>query len=181
MRLSVCLAFFAIVISAVAQPTQLALQTYPGLTITGAVGAVYAIEYTTDLNPSNNWRVLAFQQLPSTNFLWVDTSAPATSRRFYRSVAFAAPTNLVFIPPGTFRMGSPSNEVDRLDNEGPQTWVTITRGFWMGRYLVTQGDYLALMGTNPSFFVGDTNRPIDEIYWSDASNYVARLTAREVG
>jgi formylglycine-generating enzyme required for sulfatase activity len=169
------------ILSAVAQPsTELALQTYPGLTVTGAVGTVYAIEYTTDVNQTNNWLCLAFLQLPSTNFLWVDTSAPATSHRFYRSVVFAAPTNLVFIPPGTFRMGSPSNEVDRLENEGPQTSVSITRGFWMGRYPVTQGDYLAVIGTNPSHFIGDTNLPIDNLYWRDASNYVAQLTAREV-
>jgi formylglycine-generating enzyme required for sulfatase activity len=181
MRLSICLASCAIVLSAVAQPaTQLALQTYPGLNITGDVGTVYAIEDTTDLTQTNNWRCLTFLQLPATNYLWVDTSTPTTSRRFYRSVAFAAPTNLAFIPPGTFRMGSPSNEVDRLDNEGPQMSVTISRGFWMGRYLVTQGEYLALMGNNPSHFVGDTNRPIDNVYWRDASNYCARLTARQV-
>jgi len=181
MCLRICLASCAIVLSAVAQPTtQLALQTYPGLNITGDVGSVYAIEYATDLTQTNNWRCLTFLQLPATNYLWVDTSTPTTGHRFYRSVAFAASTNFVFIPPGTFRMGSPSNEVDRLDNEGPQMSVTISRGFWMGRYLVTQGDYLAIIGTNPSHFVGDTNRPIDNLYWRDASNYVARLTAREV-
>ena len=64
----------------------------------------------------------------------------------------AAPTNMVFIPPGTFRMGSPTNEVDRYDWEGPQTAVTISRGFWMGKYEVTQGEYLAVMGSNPSYF-----------------------------
>ena len=86
-----------------AQPaTQLALQSYPGLTITGDVGTVYAIEYTPDLTQTNNWRCLTFLQLPATNYLWVDTS-PATSRRFYRSVAFAAPANLAFIPPGMWK------------------------------------------------------------------------------
>ena len=59
---------------------------------------------------------------------------------------------MVFIPPGTFRMGSPTNEVDRYDWEGPQTAVTISRGFWMGKYEVTQGEYLAVMGSNPSYF-----------------------------
>jgi DNA transformation protein and related proteins len=51
---------------------------------------------------------------------------------------------------GTFRMGSPTNEVDRHQYEGPQTVVTISRGLWMGQYEVTQGEYLAVMGTNPS-------------------------------
>jgi len=59
---------------------------------------------------------------------------------------------MVFIPPGTFRMGSPTNEVDRYEWEGPQAAVTISRGFWMGKYEVTQGEYLAVIGFTPSHF-----------------------------
>ena len=76
----------------------------------------------------------------------VDPAATSEPFLFYRAVVFAAPTNLVFIPPGTFRMGSPTNEVDRGESEGPQTMVTVNRGFWMGKYAVTQGEYLAVMG-----------------------------------
>ncbi len=77
---------------------------------------MYSIEYVTDLAQTNNpsaWRCLEFLQLPASPYLWADKSAPATGQRFYRAVVFAAPTNMVFIPPGTFRMGSPTNEVDR--------------------------------------------------------------------
>ena len=45
---------------------------------------------------------------------------------------------MVFIPPGTFCMGSPTSEVERLDYEGPQTAVTISREFWMGKYPVSR-------------------------------------------
>jgi formylglycine-generating enzyme required for sulfatase activity len=99
------------------------------------------------------------------------------------------PTNMVFIPPGTFRMGSPTNEVDRWDWEGPQTAVTISRGFWMGKYEVTQGEYLALMRNNPSFFTTndvnghpiapDLSRPVESVSWFDATNYCGALTQRE--
>ena len=169
---------------AVAQtPAGLDVQLYAGLTITGAVGTVYSIEYVTDLAQTNTpsaWRCLEFLQLLASPYLWADTSAPATGRRFYRAVAFAAPTNTVFIPPGTFRMGSPTNEVDRyLDWEGPQTAVTISRGFWMGKYEVTQGEYLAVIGSNPSYFTGDTNRPVEGVSWYDATNYCATLTQQE--
>jgi len=111
---------------------------------------------------------------------------------------FAAPTNLVFIPPGAFMMGSPSNEVDREPIpgivEGPQTAVTISKGFWMGKYLVTQGEYLAMTGTNPSLFNGDrsgnqppynqnygTNltRPVEQASWFNATNYCGKLTQNE--
>src|SRR5215831_5266179 len=89
-------------------PVQLSIQTYAGLTITGAVGTVYSLEYVTDLAQSNStaaWRCLEFLQLPASPYLWADKSAPATGKRFYRAVMLSAPTNMVFIPPGTFRMG----------------------------------------------------------------------------
>lgn len=92
---------------------------------------------------------------------------------------FAAPTNMVFIPPGTFRMGSPTSEVDRYSNEGPQTEVRITRGFWLGKYPVTQSEYQALIGSNPSHFTGDPSLPVDSVSWSDATNYCVRLTQQE--
>jgi hypothetical protein len=120
-----CLALWTVGLRAYAQtPPGLDIQLYAGLSITGAVGTVYSIEYVTDLAQTNNvsaWRCLEFLHLPASPYLWADKSAPATGKRFYRAVVFAAPSNLVFIPPGTFRMGSPTNEVDRLDSEGPQT------------------------------------------------------------
>jgi formylglycine-generating enzyme required for sulfatase activity len=178
-------------------PAELGIQTYAGLTITGTVATVYSIEYVTDLAQSNNaaaWRCLEYLQLPTSPYLWADKSAPATGKRFYRAVAMPAPTNLVFIAPGTFRMGSPTNEVDRDNNEGPQTAVTLTKGFWMGRCEVTQGDYLAVMGNNPSWFNGvqyeggdwevdyghDLSRPVEEVTWFDATAYCEALTQREL-
>ncbi|MEI6785979.1 MAG: formylglycine-generating enzyme family protein [Verrucomicrobiota bacterium] len=143
---------------------------------------VYSIEYVTDLAQANNasaWRCLEYLQLPASPYLWADKSTPATGQRFYRAEAFAAPTNMAFIPPGTFRMGSPTNEVGRFGNEGPQTAVTISRGFWMGRNEVTQGEYLAVMGSNPSNFTGDTNLPVETVSWYDATEYCAVLTQRE--
>jgi formylglycine-generating enzyme required for sulfatase activity len=163
-------------------PAELDIQVYAGLTITGAIGTVYSVEYVADLAQTNNpdgWRCLEFLELPATPYLWADKFSPATGKRFYRAVAMPAPTNMTFIPPGTFRMGSPTNEVDRNLNEGPQTAVTISRGFWMGKYLVTQGDYLAVIGSNPSYFTSDTNCPVEEVSYSDATNYCGQLTQRE--
>jgi formylglycine-generating enzyme required for sulfatase activity len=178
-----CLAVWAVGPRASAQtPPVLGLQLYAGLSITGVVGTVYQIQYVTDLAQTNNasaWRCLEFLQLPASPYLWADKSTPATGQRFYRAGVFTAPTNLVFIPPGTFRMGSPTNEVDRLDWEGPQTAVTISRGFWMGKYEVTQGEYLAVTGSNPSYFTGDTNLPVEQVSWFYATAYCNALTQRE--
>ena len=132
-------------------------------------------------------------QLASSPYLWVDTTAPATARRLYRAVE--GPTNLAWIPPGTFTMGSPSNELERYTWEGPQTVVTLTRGFFMGKSELTQGEYLDVMGSNPSYFrngVDGTNfggtgntitdelrYPVEEVSWIDATNYCGQLTERE--
>jgi formylglycine-generating enzyme required for sulfatase activity len=165
------------------------IQLYAGLTITGAVGTVYQIQYVTDLAQSNNasaWQCLEFLQLPASPYLWADKSAPATGQRFYRALAFTAPSNMVFIPPGRFRMGSPTNEVDRNDDEGPQTEVAISQGFWMRKYLVTQGEYLALTGTNPSFFTPsrgyslELTRPVDSVDWYDTVDFCSQFTQQEL-
>jgi len=84
-----------------------------------------------------------------------------------------------WIPPGTFLMGSPASEQDRYDNEGPQTVVTLTQGFWMSQYLVTQAQYQDVMGSNPAYFGGDPRRPVERVTWNDATNYCGVLTARE--
>jgi formylglycine-generating enzyme required for sulfatase activity len=61
---------------------------------------------------------------------------------------------LVYVPAGDFMMGSPSDEKDRFDNEGPQHKVTISKGFYIGIYEVTQAQYQAVKGINPSNFKG---------------------------
>jgi formylglycine-generating enzyme required for sulfatase activity len=168
--------------SAQTEPT-LGINCYAGLSITGNVSTVYSVEYVTDLAQTNTpaaWRCLEFLQLPASPYPWVDKSVPVNGKRFYRVVARQSPTNMVFIPPGTFRMGSPSNEIDRFANEGPPTRVTISRGFWMGRCEVTQGEFLAVMGYNYSYFSEDTNRPVEHVTWSDATGYCAALTQREI-
>ena len=163
--------------------SELEAETYAGLTIVGEIGQVYSIEYVTDLaDPAeSDWRCLEYLQLPASPYLWADKSAPATGKRFYRAVAMEPPENMVFIPPGTFRMGSPEDEEGRWawGPEGPQTDVIISRGYWMGKYEVTQGEYLAVMGSNPSHSTGDPNRPVERVSWYDATEYCAKLTERE--
>ena len=93
--------------------------------------------------------------------------------------------SMAWIPCGTFTMGSPATEPTRSSSEGPQTRVTISQGFWMGRYEVKQSEYLAVMGSNPSYFTAangyatDLNRPVETVSWFDAVAYCAALTTRE--
>jgi formylglycine-generating enzyme required for sulfatase activity len=121
--------------------------------------------------------------LGDTPCVLVDTNAPSRGARFYQTVTLAAtgpdPARWAWINPGTFLMGSPITEFDRSPDESPQTSVTLTHGFWMERYEVNQGEYIAITGTNDSTFVGDTNQPVEQVNWFDASNYCALLTSQE--
>jgi formylglycine-generating enzyme required for sulfatase activity len=81
--------------------------------------------------------------------------------------------HLVFIPPGTFEMGSPSGEKDRENNEEQHT-VTLTRGFYLGKYEVTQSEWAAAMGNNPSRFKGDRN-PVEMVSWDDCQEFLRKL------
>jgi hypothetical protein len=74
---------------------------------------------------------------------------------------------MVKIPGGRFLMGSPETEVKRNDDEGPQHYVNVPE-FLMGKYTVTQAQWQAVMGNNPSYFKGK-NRPVEKVSWNDAT------------
>jgi formylglycine-generating enzyme required for sulfatase activity len=155
----------------------------PQLTIAGQVGQTNVIQFTDDLVPAN-WKVLTNIVLTQSPYVVVDAGALSSLKRFYEvamtgGAESSGPTNMVWIPPGTFTMGSPSTEVDRSSAEDPQTRVTISRGFWMGKYTVTQREYQALMGSNPSYFTGELERPVEQVTWYNATNYCGKLTDRE--
>jgi len=159
-------------------PVGLQIQLYAGLNITGTVGSLHAIQYATNLD-SPDWRCLAIVHLTNSPHLYTDSSVPAREQRFYRAVKGLP--NLAWIPPGSFVMGSPATEVGRQSNEGPQTFVTLTRGFYMGRYEVTQAEYLTVKGSNPSAFPTNLTLPVEMVSWQDAVDYCAKLTQRELG
>ncbi|MDR1519982.1 MAG: SUMF1/EgtB/PvdO family nonheme iron enzyme [Planctomycetota bacterium] len=87
----------------------------------------------------------------------------------------------VKIPAGTFLMGSPASERGRDDSE-VQHEVTLTKAFYMGIYEVTQAQWRAVMGENPSEFKGD-RRPVESVSWEDATAFcrkVSELTGRKL-
>ena len=79
-------------------------------------------------------------------------------------------------PAGKFMMGSPVSEAERSDNED-QVEVTLTRGFWMAKTEVSQAQWEAVMGENPSNFKGG-NRPVENVSWNDAQEFLQKLNAR---
>jgi len=132
-------------------PPSLGLRLFAGVNITGTVGAFMwfnpARTYPKP-TPGRAWPLCNCH--PQTTCLLIPQHR-WQENRFYRALLQSPPTNMVFIPANTFRLGSPTNEIGRAADEGPQTTVTITHGFWMGKYEVTQREYLAVIGANPSF------------------------------
>jgi formylglycine-generating enzyme required for sulfatase activity len=80
------------------------------------------------------------------------------------------------IPSGRFVMGSPPDEVGRLANER-QHEVIISRAFYMGQMCVTQEQYEAVMGANPSYTKG-AKHPVDSVSWDDAMDFCRRVSQR---
>jgi formylglycine-generating enzyme required for sulfatase activity len=92
---------------------------------------------------------------------------------------------MVYIPGGTFIMGSPKTEAESRDNEKPQHQVTI-QPFFMGKYTATQAQWKAVaqlpkierdLDPDPSYFKGD-NRPVEMVSWLDAVEFCARLSKK---
>ncbi|MGI0494832.1 formylglycine-generating enzyme family protein, partial [Alkalinema pantanalense CENA528] len=90
---------------------------------------------------------------------------------------------LVFIPGGSFLMGSPADEPQRFKTEGPQHSVTLT-AFCMGQYPITQAQWRIVAGwqpvqrelkPNPSHFQGDRH-PVERVSWADAIEFCDRLS-----
>jgi formylglycine-generating enzyme required for sulfatase activity len=85
---------------------------------------------------------------------------------------------MVEIPQGSFCMGSPNGVGE--DNEHPQHQVTVN-SFYIGKYEITQAQYMTVVGNNPSHFKGD-NLPVETVSWDDAVEFckrLSRMTGRE--
>jgi formylglycine-generating enzyme required for sulfatase activity len=78
-------------------------------------------------------------------------------------------------PAGDFVMGSSQAEEGR-DSDEDQVKVTLSKGFWMGKTEVTQAQWQAVMGSNPSYFKGD-NLPVDSVSWEDTQTFLTKLNA----
>ncbi len=97
---------------------------------------------------------------------------------------------LVWCPPGSFRMGSPKSETGRQDDED-QVDVTLSSGFWLGKFEVTQSQYEKIMGKNPSYFCATgkgksdvsgqqtAEFPVETVSYDDALEFCKKFTEAE--
>jgi formylglycine-generating enzyme required for sulfatase activity len=94
---------------------------------------------------------------------------------------------MMWVEPGTFMMGSPTTEVGRSNDEA-QHQVTLTKGFYLGKYEVTQAQYEAVMTGNsdglsatPSKWPNNADRPVEQVSWEATQKFLTRLNAQESG
>ena len=85
----------------------------------------------------------------------------------------------MLIPVGKFMMGSPKSEKDRLEKEA-QHEVTISKSFYIGKYEVTQDQWEAVMGDNPSVLKGG-KLPVTNVSWDDCQKFIKNLNAKTNG
>ncbi|MEO1610285.1 MAG: formylglycine-generating enzyme family protein [Pseudomonadota bacterium] len=87
---------------------------------------------------------------------------------------------LRWIPPGTFMMGSPDDELGRWEGEGPQRLVQISEGYWLFTTPVTQALYEAVTGNNPSEYKSP-DRPVEQVSFDNAAEFLEQINKRMPG
>lgn len=105
------------------------------------------------------------------------TATPVAGDTREIEVAPGVKMAFVWVAPGSFRMGSDDSDADSADSdEKPVHEVRLTKGYWIGKYEVTQKEWQAVMGNNPSYFRGD-RLPVEQISWNDCQEYVKKVNA----
>ena len=85
---------------------------------------------------------------------------------------------MIWVDAGEFMMGSPESEEGRDDDE-PLRKVKISKGFWLGQTELTQGQWVAVMKENPSFFKAGNDFPAEQVSWSMAMDFCTEMNAMQ--
>ncbi len=99
-----------------------------------------------------------------------------TARYYSETLSDDIKLEMVLIPEGEFMMGAPETELESSNSERPQHLVTVPT-FFMGKYPITQAQWKAIMGNNPSRFEGD-KRPVESVSWEEAKEFCDRLSKK---
>jgi len=96
--------------------------------------------------------------------------------------------DMIWVPAGTFTMGSPTDEAGRQADREDEHNVSLSKGFYLGKYEVTQAQYEAVMtgvtgdrNATPSNWPNNPNRPVEMVSWDDAQVFLTRLNEQQAG
>ena len=96
----------------------------------------------------------------------------------YKETAFGINLDMVYVKGGGFKMGATAEQGDdALNREKPVRTVTLD-SYHIGKYEVTQAQWEAVMGTNPSYFKGDDERPVESVSWNEAREFCRKLSEK---
>jgi len=100
---------------------------------------------------------------------------PVSPTPFTEKLPNRVTLEMVSLPAGQFLMGSPDSDSDASDDEKPPHQVKVN-SFAIGKYPVTQAQYQAVMGTNPSHFKNNPQNPVEQVSWEDAQAFCQKLS-----
>ncbi|MBE9219135.1 bifunctional serine/threonine-protein kinase/formylglycine-generating enzyme family protein [Dolichospermum flos-aquae] len=126
--------------------------------------------------PENNLKTFSFEVVSTNATGNIINRRNESAKYFTEDLGNGVTLEMVEIPGGTFIMGSPGNEAERYSNEGPQHQVTVP-AFFMAKYELTQAQYQAIMGSNPSAFKGN-NPPVERVSWNNAVTFCEKLSQK---
>ncbi|MCX5640639.1 MAG: IPT/TIG domain-containing protein [Planctomycetota bacterium] len=147
--------------------------------ITGGKGTITVVggyRYVSIVVPS--WATLVEAQ-PNPAVVTDSTlrAAITASGMAWRVRDTATQMEMLLVPAGTFTMGcTASNQYGCISDENPTHSVTLTQAFYLGRYEVTEGQWVARMGRNPSYFQGQSDsasRPVEQVSWNTIQGYLS--------
>jgi len=128
-----------------------------------------------DYEKKSLWLTLDAGEDKSLNIVLNRLTTAKEGKTFTNSIGM----KFVLIPAGTFTMGSPTDEPGR-DNDETRHRVTLSKPFYMQATEVTQGQWRAIMGTNPSYFKNCGNDcPVEKVSWEDSQGFIRRLNQKE--
>jgi formylglycine-generating enzyme required for sulfatase activity len=152
--------------------------------ITGGKGTITVVggyRYLTVVVPS--WATLV-EATPNPAVVTDSTlrAAISASGMAWRVLDTATQIEMMLVPPGNFTMGcTASNEHPCISDENPTHSVTLTQAFYLGRYEVTQSQWVATMGSNPSYFQGQSDsasRPVEQVSWNTIQSFLSATGMR---
>lgn len=85
---------------------------------------------------------------------------------------------MIYVAPGDFRMGATAEQKQTMPNETPAHDVKLTKGFWIGRVEVTQEQWAAIMGSDPSSLKDDSRKdlPVNNVTWAECQAFVKKVS-----